>query len=127
MPKVNPNFPENSKYQQRNHQRYKEGIVSEIIEDKQKEADQNKEENRFDALDDLDKIAGEQPIAAKPENEEEISDFAPISPFADVPSQEEEKVQKAEEKKNVFAKSVEIVSSASESEESGAESRAKRL
>lgn len=50
------------------------------------------------------------------------SDFAPISPFADQPTKEEETKLKEEQRKRDFLKAVNVVSSASETDE---ETRAK--
>jgi len=56
------------------------------LEAKQRESEK---EEKFDMLADLEKIAEENPDVKQ--EEQEGSDFAPVSPYADMPSVEEEK------------------------------------
>ena len=73
-------------------------------------------------MDDLEKIAQDD----HPKEDTETSDFAPISPFADMPTKEEELKKSEQEIKTEFINSVKVVSSASETEESGTEAISKK-
>ena len=87
--------------------------------------------NQKDMMDDLDDLAGppveqtaapSKAIDSDPHHTEE-SDTAPVSPYADALTAEQEAKQKEEERKKQFLKAVQIVSSASETDEmSGTES-----
>ena len=109
---------------QKDHQKH--GIVSDIINANKKALEEMPEE-KFDMMDGLEEIAEEKAQQnEKPEDQEMDSDFAPVSPFADMPSREEEKKMEEDKRKKEFLSAVNIVSSASETEESGAEGRAKK-
>jgi len=62
-------------------------------------------------MDDLENLAKEEQVD---------SDVAPMSPFADALTKEEEKQQEDEKTKKQFIQSVQAVSSASETDENGA-------
>lgn len=107
--------------------------LSQIIKDNEAYQKKMAEEDAakgFNVMDDLDDIAGppveetapSKAIDSDPHHTEE-SDTAPVSPYADALTAEQEAKQKEEERKKQFLKAVQIVSSASETDEmSGTES-----
>ena len=101
----------------------KPGIVSEILQANRKQLAEDGEAP-LDMLGDLEKIAEEVP-EVKPQDEEG-SDFAPVSPYADAPSVEQEQKREEEARKKEFLKAVNAISSASETDEAASGTEAKR-
>jgi hypothetical protein len=101
----------------------KPGIVSEILEANRKQL-AAEDEDRLDMLGELEKIAEEAPEAKV--KEEEGSDFAPVSPYADSLTVEQQQEQAEEARKKEFLKAVNAISSASETDEAASGTEAKR-
>jgi hypothetical protein len=104
----------------------KAGIVDAIM-DQNRKAEMEQEEKQFNdqqMMQDLEDIAEEDGANNDPNPDEMSSDAAPISPFADLPTAEEEAKQQKADTSRKFMKTVNVVSS--DSEGHGSDTSAKK-